>query len=450
VEAALYGRVGGSYDRPVGRGGNAALWEPEYVADGCEHAEVRLTLRRSAERLDLYRKFARDGVLVEDSASLRRSGQSDDPNSAVDLGRAWLSALDSHQPVFGYATWERRLQRAKDLQGFLDSLLALGGCFLAVQSAVDREGEEAKQAYDRWKLAWKEALSSLAAVDDEYRELIADPEPVSEPRVADDIDEWVQAHNLDGHMQDMPAVHASAKDGVLSAAGRTLEEVRQHRAAAGSLAEQLAGPLGSLHAACQSLEGEPGDECPVCATQDVTWLATLRATIEHLGERRPERLGSAFSALRSVVEERPLPLLLQMRPVLDEADKSTAHVVENLGKAFISELDRHGATVVTSTAVDLATMLSSDDFIRLMDNCIERSDHHRRWAAARSRAAADFIAVWRQHQNRAKEHALWSEAKDRLSYLQTRLRERRGNELKESAAQHVSSLLDDAQVSLKV
>jgi hypothetical protein len=199
----------------------------------------------------------------------------------------------------------------------------------------------------------------------------------------------------------------------------------------------------------QSLEGEPGDECPVCATQDVTWLATLRATIEHLGERRPERLGSAFSALRSVVEERPLPLLLQMRPVLDEADKSTAHVVENLGKAFISELDRHGATVVTSTAVDLATMLSSDDFIRLMDNCIERSDHHRRWAAARSRAAADFIAVWRQHQNRAKEHALWSEAKDRLSYLQTRLRERRGNELKESAAQHVSSLLDDAQVSLE-
>ena len=449
VEAALYGRVGGSYERPGGKGGNAALWEPEYVADGCEHAEVRLTLRRSAERLDLYRKFARDGALVEGSASLHRSGHPDDPDVAADLGRAWLSALDSHQPVFGYATWERRLQRAKDLQAFLDSLLALGGCFLAVQTAVDREGEEAKQAYDRWKSAWKEASSSLASVDDEYRELIDDPEPVSEPHIADDIDKWVQTHNVDGHMEDMPAVDARAKDDVLRAAGRTLEEVRQHRAAAGSLHEQLAGPLGSLHAACQSLEGEAGDECPVCSTQDVTWLETLHATIECLGEQRPGRIGSAFSALRSVVEERPLPLLFKMRPVLDAADKSTVDVVESLGRDFVSELDRHGAAVVTSTAVDLAAMLSSDDFSRLMDSCIERSDHHRRWVAARSRAATAFVAVWRQHQSKAKEYALWSEAKDRLNYLQTYLRKRRGNELKVSAARHVSSLLDDAHVSLE-
>lgn len=58
------------------------------------------------------------------------------PTSIDATATTWQSALSGCRPVFGYAAVERQVQVARNLQEFLEPLLAFGGCFDALQVEV--------------------------------------------------------------------------------------------------------------------------------------------------------------------------------------------------------------------------------------------------------------------------------------------------------------------------
>ena len=124
IETALHGAP----RKPVstGGGGSEPLWERQHCGRDADEALVEVTVLAGGERLVLSCRLNPDGQVVE------RRAQHVVDSSATDVDlttTTWHSALAGLRPVFGYAAVERQVQLARNLQEFLEPLLALGGCF---------------------------------------------------------------------------------------------------------------------------------------------------------------------------------------------------------------------------------------------------------------------------------------------------------------------------------
>lgn len=162
VETALRGRPAPGL---TGRGGQEPLWDRVHLARDAARATIDLELASADERLKIRCVLGQDGAVEQWSARQTSGGSS----SEIDLTRTtWRDAVHEHRPVFGYAAVERRVQRAGDLQEFLEGLLAFGGCFDALKEAVEARSQEAKEAHRQWHRHRIEGQQAVARVDAEY------------------------------------------------------------------------------------------------------------------------------------------------------------------------------------------------------------------------------------------------------------------------------------------
>jgi hypothetical protein len=190
IETALHGvpRAPAS----TGTGGRAPLWEREHCHRDTAEARVEITLVAGAETLTLGTTLDSSGDVVDRTA---RHTDTDGAVTDVDLSdTSWRSALAGHRPVFGYAAVERQVQLARNLQEFLEPLLAFGGCFEELRAGVEEAGASAVVAQDRWLRGRTAAERAVQEVD---RERTGTPPPeIAWPEPGDDPDAWLAAAGL--------------------------------------------------------------------------------------------------------------------------------------------------------------------------------------------------------------------------------------------------------------
>lgn len=273
IETGLQGRV-----RPpnvTGRGGQAPLWERVHCGRDAEQATIELTLACRDERLHLRCSLDKEGATREYVAT----HIVDRTSRVVDLeGTDWRSAVIGHRPVFAYAALERRVQRASDLQEFLEDLLAFGNAFDALKERVDHTSAEAKRASSDWAAELKAARARVSQVDSTTRR---DDRPALDdltwPSVGADPDQWLADAGLTDSGAAVPEVTVGYGERLRRSAAMALTAITTLQQAETSLHARLADPLRQLHGHVNTLD-DPGDVCPVCDAVSPTWQQSLTRT----------------------------------------------------------------------------------------------------------------------------------------------------------------------------
>jgi ABC-type dipeptide/oligopeptide/nickel transport system ATPase subunit len=450
IETALHGRPGGGLSPLAGTGGNAPLWEPVYPGRDATTTTVQLSLCSGAEWLHLAYSIDAVGGVANATAHLEADGQ----RLPVETGSAWMQALVAHQPVFAYSSWERRIQRSKDLREYLENLLALGGCFSALEAEVEQRSTKATNAFQQWRQSLTEAISRLAAVDQNFRRGDGDDlTAVSAPAVDEDIDAWLGVHRLMGSGDALTEITRNHASRLREAATECLASLQHLESASASIHEQLADPLLSLKSAAASL-ANPGSTCPVCAASDVDWTGKLEQHAAGLtGLSGPRgRAQTALRGLRTAIQDdlRVVTATASSHSGSDEVQALYAQAVR-LSEAYEAACNAHGTTLVLEL-VDSARLVSewlcSSAANELIEHAIAHSHHLRQWQRARAQAASPFVAVWRATREEASDAETWVATKKRVGDLRKRLRERRTTALQTRASDRVQQLLADVGLTL--
>ncbi|MBF4163202.1 ATP-binding protein [Nocardioides acrostichi] len=446
IETALQGRV----REPAleGRGGNVPIWEREHCGRDVQQATVALTLRSGSNSLRLRCCIDRSGTTTEWSA--RQS--SDGADREIDLSATgWLSAVTGYRPVFSYAVVEREVQLARNLQQFLERLLAFGSCFDVLDQEIENRSAAAIEARDRWDAALRDAQARASEVDKERaREDRTQLLPMEWPTADQDPDSWLRRSELTETGIALPEVPATTLDNLRGLAAAVEHELTELREAETSLHAQLAGPLRDLHAEAEILD-DVGDLCPVCATEGVPWLDRLGEAVADVIEiqTRQDSCREAIASLRaSTVDvlgnvaavlaggeqlEKPGWWQATIAPLLDEAQQAGGRITTGLRTA--------GSAVVA--------WVNSPDCEEAVLAASAESDHLRQWRHARREAVDDFVTVWRSTADDASQAAVWSSAKTRLATLRTSLRSERANVLGAQTNLKVEALLADVGITLE-
>lgn len=434
-----------------GKAGKAALWDPIHLARGSSSARVEVTLSSRGDRLVVATVLGETGEVESHEARL------DSPNGSeqVDLGPNWHQALASHQPVFAYASLERRVQLSKDLATYFEGLLALGGSFSAIQETITLRGNASAEALSRWRSARGEAMRALSQIDDDRSATgnVTPLDPVPEPAIADFKDKWLNDAGLLEPGLNSDSLPADSWER-LSEAARNVQAAIQEFEQAGTTAEQfLSGTLEQLHDEAKSRHLDDGS-CPVCATASSSWLATLGETVkrnQHLASLRT-KVSLDTRALATVADE----LLTAVLKVGSQA--AAVDPIKALSSFGQKLLDNFGAaretgiatqhSVLTATA-ELSGWLRSDDAKTLVNDAVARTDAIQQWRIARARAVERFAATWEADGVSAADSAIWAATSSRVDELRKQLRKRRSDSLEGKAGARVIELLSDAELKLK-
>lgn len=437
----------GSPRRPIatGSGGNLPLWEREHCGRDAEQATVEVTLAHGTDRLVLTCRLDASGDVIERACLWQQRQQS----TAVDLGGAWRSALDGHQPMFSYAAIERRVQVAKDLQGFLEPMLALGGCFAALKAAVVDAAAPAKDAADSLQVALTDAKRAADAVDAERRRPgLEDLPAIAWPQPDADPEDWLRAQRLGDTGEVLPEVTDAHRVRCSDAAEAVNLALDALQAGEHSLHGRLSGPLQSLQREGRRLD-YPGRDCPVCSTTDVAWLDQLSASLQDLTALSDlrNRTSSALTDLGQAVEGN----LAEILQVLDaitifEAAAGFRERLRGAGQdlAEVLRAQGHQATAdVRDRARCLTALLMSADFVEVSSEAERQSEHARQWRLARRTAVEPLVAALRDHGVLSLDAAVWEKSVSNLKALQNELRSERADVLRTATAESVERLLSD-------
>lgn len=443
IETALHGAP--RKTGVTGAGGRAPLWEREHRGRDATEAIVELTLVCGAERLRLSCRLKPDSA-VEWRAQL----ETGDAVNDVDLAATtWGSALAGHRPVFGYAAVERQVQRAGDLQDFLEPLLAFGGCFDVLNTAINEASAEAIDAERRWDGALKVARQRVVEVDGLRERPGGGSVPsIAWPAVGDDPDEWLAAQALTDTGESVPEITSEHGDRLGNGAVDVQEALTNLEQAETSLHARLADPLRELHEQASHVE-DVGTTCPVCSTDDVAWLDTLGTSLDGLTDLRTVHATFArhLGELRLAVDAGLVDIVWVLNdsgadPAIDAARDAAAACGEELRLA----LDRDGrrpTPAVRSAARAMCVLLVSDAWRDAVGEAVRRSDHQRQWLRARRQAVEPFVTVWRELGSEAATADSWKSAASCVRDLQNQLREDRATDLRALTATTVSDLLAD-------
>jgi ABC-type transport system involved in cytochrome c biogenesis ATPase subunit len=451
IHSALYRPAGIFRTRDRGSAGKEAVWEPYHVRMGSTSATAELVLGDGADRLHLRCEIAPDGSTLSSSAFLEREGLS----HTIALGSEWHDALNSHEPVYAYATVERQIQQSRDLAEYFERLLALGGCFLAMANEVERQSAEATNALAQFTGAERAAWHELAAIDKARRLNVAsDLDDVPMPTVTDEIDSWLIEHQLANSTEVAVELNSDQFDQLLSHSMRVLELSDQLTRARTAPHGHLVTALKRLREAVDRVDS-PGMACPVCGSE-VSWRDTLQETLERLSEidDLEQQLASVVQLFETAVQGDLSPVF-RMR--LESATGTELHGALSEGARLTEALAVAAARVDVDSrfakakaAQDLAGWIATDHARILFQGAIDQSSHLRQWHAARSRVLAPFIGVWRQVRDAASDAPQWKETGKLVGELQARLRERRTDAFRTRAGVEVKHLLEDVGLSLGV
>jgi hypothetical protein len=434
-----------------GKAGNAALWDPVHLARGASSARVEVTLSSRGDRLVVATVLGETGEVESHVARL----ESVNGSEQVDLGSNWHQALASHQPVFAYASLERRVQLSKDLATYFEGLLALGGSFSAIQETITLRGNASAEALSRWRGARGEAMRALSQIDSD-RSVTGNVtllDPVPEPAIGDSRDDWLNNAGLlePGLNSDSLPTDSWER---LSQVAKNIQVTINNFEQAGTTAEQfLSGTLEQLHDEAKNRHLEDGT-CPVCATANTSWLATLSETVnrnQNLASLRA-KVATDTKALAAVVHEL-LTVVLKVGSQAEAADPIKG--LSSSGEKLLAKFDLARETgiatqhsVLTATT-ELSAWLCSDEAKALVNETVVRTDATKQWRVARARAVEKFAAIWETDGNSAAESAMWTATSSRVDDLRKQLRKRRSDALEGKAGARVMELLSDAELELK-
>jgi len=447
IETALQGapRV------PVatGTGGKTPLWERVHTNRDSDIAEVELSLVCESETLTITCRLDGNGLPTDHSC--RISSQSS--SRSIELANTtWNSALAGHRPVFAYAAVERQVQLARDLQGFLESLLAFGGCFEAFKYAVDTAASSSKNDKQEWDKALASAQSTVNQVDQERNTSGSRTlEPLVWPVVTDDPDQWLSEQGLaetGSAVQEITDDHLNRLVTAASQAKRAVDQLREHET---SLLARLAIPLRQLHKAAKDL-ASPGTLCPVCQTSDVEWLASLATSISDLTDLSTleDAATSKISTLREAVEHDLAAIHNVIGATAEGSDAVLAGQHE--GDTFRAAVGRDGprpGNAVRSSLEVLCAWVDSEELVSLVAKAKEASDQLRQWRLTRREGVDAFISTWRRVGASARNYAAWESAAKCLRTLQDTLRKERTEALQAQTALRVRHLLADAGLTVR-
>jgi energy-coupling factor transporter ATP-binding protein EcfA2 len=434
-----------------GTAGKAALWEPVHLARGSSSARVEVTLASKDERLILETRLGPRGTVESHTAFLETA----DGRKMISLDASWQQALASHQPVFAYAALERRVQLSKDLATYFEGLLALGGSFAAIQETIADRGNTSREALDRWRVAKDEAMRSMSRIDDDRlgdKQLVP-LQPVPEPVIGEDRDTWLSNAGLLESGLNSDSLPSGTKARLFDSATRVQKSILRLEQA-GTISEQmLSEALEQLHTEAKDRHIENGT-CPVCATPDSNWLATLEQAVErNRNVSALRREVAADTKSLAAVGEELLDAVLRVGALapIDDPIMGASSIGRQLLNKFNSARDSGTATqhsVLTATS-ELSRWLCSQEASTLIGEAVARTDAIKQWRIARSRAVEDFVSVWKTEGLSAAESVLWTNTSKRVEDIRSQLRKKRSISLEGKAGARVKELLADAELQLK-
>ncbi|MBF4623312.1 AAA family ATPase [Clavibacter sp. VKM Ac-2872] len=446
VDIALSGRIA---QNAKGKAGSARLWDPIHLARGASRAQVILTLVGDDKRLTLQAILDADGAVESHQATLQQSGD----EATIELDASWNEALVSHQPVFAYASLERQVQLSKDLASYFEGLLALGGSFSSLQTAVSREGEASAEALRRWRSAKDEAMRRLATVDLERSgSSSVHLEMVPEPTVDQNKEDWVENAQLSAQGSISSSLPTDTKTRLsfsateLQGAIRALDESSMTMNHKLSTALQLMQSEALAHHVSTST-------CPVCASEDVNWIEILKQSVisnTQITTLR-QQVTQAHAAFKDAVESLLVPAVAACSSggpsdTSDVSSSTASRLIANFQEAARETLPTQHSALTASAA--LAQWVLSEEGTSLIEEALSRTDQTRLWRIARSHAVQEFIAVWSLDGDSARETTLWTKTARRVEELRNALRERRSDVLQGKASLQISKLLADADLRL--
>lgn len=434
-----------------GTAGKAALWEPIHLSRGSSSARVEVVLSSNDERLILVTVLGQNGAVESHTASLETATG----RKTISLDASWQQALVSHQPVFAYATLERRVQLSKDLATYFEALLALGGSFAVIQETIAERGNASSEALTRWRVAKEAAMQSLASIDSNRLgdEQIIPLPSVPEPSINEDIDDWLSSSGLLEEGINSNSLPSATKARLIGSATRVQKSI-QRLEQAGMISERLlSGALEQLYT--EATDRRIEDEiCPVCATPDSNWLTILEQVVKRnqsVAALRKEVTADTKSLAADGAEFLEGVLKIGALAPDDDPISSSSFIGSVLLKKFTTARDVGTDTqhsVLTATS-DLSHWLCSQQAGILIDEAVTRTDAIKQWRIARSRAVEDFVAVWKKEGASAVESALWTNTSKRVEDIRRQLREKRSISLEGKAGARVKELLADAELELK-
>lgn len=449
-DAIEIGLTGKTPAATAGTAGKAALWDPIHLARGATSARIEVTLVAGTQRLRLVSLLDSTGNVESHEAEVTTATET----SRITLDASWHNALASHQPVFAYASLERRVQLSKDLATYFEGLLALGGSFTALEGAITDRANASVQAHERWRSAKTEAMRSLAAVDIEHGSVIGVTplEPVQEPMVSDKLDKWLEIAGLLQDGMTSPPLPSDSHKQLRAAAFTAHASVSALDSARVTSEENLSVALELLYSEATSHQVD-SDACPVCATPESSWLKTLKLTIDqnkHLSDlqRKAETDTQALTALTGSL----LPTIVRVGQGagLEDPMRALSRTAEELYEKYsaahhTAHSSQHLALAATA---ELSSWLMSQEAQILIDQAVARTDARKQWQIARAKAVATFTAAWQEDGALATESVSWTETLKRVDDLRKHLRKRRSLTLEGKAGSRIESLLSDADLRL--
>ncbi|MGA5701716.1 ATP-binding protein [Peterkaempfera bronchialis] len=440
----------------TGRTKREPLWERVHRARDAEHSLAEITLTRAQEKLILTCILDSAGEVESCGAEWTdTSGRVRD----IDLGAtAWPHAVAGHPPVFAYADVERRVQQSTDLREYIENLLALGGCFVALESQVatlSAEAETSKKLIDN---SAKLAKGKISKIDEEHRRSDATSETVQIdwPSWVDDIDSWLEDNGLTDTGGPLPEITAAHEDAVASAAQRVTDALRAIDEVPDSIKQRLAGSLRSLHDHALELD-QTGETCPVCDSEILGWLDRLRVNVGNLSELDPlfKRAAQALAELNRTLD-RHFDDVIHVLTSAEDSPRITSDLF--IGQAqqsvedFRSILTTYGCQPTPHARRSyeaLRALMATAEWRKAFAEAMSLSAYERQWRQRRRAAVDDFVAVWRENSATAREHQLWLNTLKCVKDLATQLRERRSEHFTQLAGSRVKNLLEDAGIVLE-
>ena len=434
-----------------GTAGKAPLWDPVPLSRGSSSASVEVSLSSQGDRLVLKVALDESGEVSSHEAFLERNSEC----RRIDLGGDWHQALTSHQPIFAYASLERRVQLSKDLATYFESLLALGGSFTILQETITERGAASSEAFTRWRTAKDEAIGAIARID-EKRKLLGTAtllEGVREPKISENKNTWLAETGLieTGFYSDSMPSDSRAR--LTAAATNVRTSISDYEIAGKAANQYLSSVLEHLHAEAVDRELKDGS-CPVCATTDSGWQTTLAETVKrnrHLTSLMGDVLDYARK-LTTAASELIEPML-QTSGLAAKDDPIYAYSCHGgtLLKKF-NDASMNGISMQHSfltAATELCDWLCSEEAGSVVDEALKRTDATKQWRLERTQAVEAFVAVWDADGTSGAESQLWSATLKRVDELRKGLRDRRSTALEGRAGTGVQELLADAGLRLE-
>ncbi|MFJ6295099.1 ATP-binding protein [Streptomyces griseoviridis] len=431
------------------------LWEKIHAARDAEKTMTEVHLCRKGEELTLSCLIDGAGEVISHEA--RWTLPAGDVVS-VDLREtAWSHALAGHPPVFAYADIERRVQQSKDLREYIENLLAFGGCFVVLNDRVVDLSEKAASAKKCIDDAARDAKKRIAQLDESNGRLHPTTSigAVVWPAWIPDLDAWLDENQLNESGDVLPQVTERHSEILSAALGRTEKAFLGIDSAPDSVKRRLANSLRGFHEHVSDLE-KPGNECPVCESEQADWPLTLKNSVSELADLEPlhREAESSLSELKKSLER-------ELRQVVSVLRSSAAPIVtsqelldraESCADGLCEVLERYGCQptgVARRMVLELRSVLEARDWWRACVEAASLSAFDKQWRLKRRAAIEDFVKSWRDNVEIASEHQLWKVISACLKDLTTHLRDKRAEDFTTLAGGRVKVLLDDAGIVLE-